>query len=80
LYDLTQEKVDTELSIFKFFGCPIDETKKDLMPKVSGKHTPVVTPDEFTKHLGECSSIVRTWPKWKQDLLGGAAHEGSTDD
>jgi hypothetical protein len=33
--------------------------------------------DAFVKHLENASSVVRTWPAWKQELLGGKAFEGS---
>ncbi len=29
--------------------------------------------DAFIKHLESASSVVRTWPKWKQEVLGGTA-------
>jgi hypothetical protein len=25
--------------------------------------------DSFTENLNKCSEIVKTWPKWKRDLL-----------
>jgi len=27
----------------------------------------------FVKHLEHASSVVKTWPAWKQQVLGGAA-------
>jgi hypothetical protein len=27
--------------------------------------------DQFQKHLERASEVVRTWPVWKQTLLGG---------
>lgn len=32
-----------------------------------------VKADAFIKHLEDASRIVATWPKWKQELLGGVA-------
>ena len=29
--------------------------------------------DVFVQHLNQCSQTVSTWPKWKQELLGGEA-------
>jgi len=26
--------------------------------------------EEFLKHLKACEEVVRTWPKWKQNILG----------
>ena len=31
------------------------------------------TNDAFDKHLTQASNAVKTWPKWKQELLGGEA-------
>ena len=27
--------------------------------------------DAFIKHLEHASEVVRTWPEWKQEILGG---------
>lgn len=27
----------------------------------------------FVKHLEDASKLVKTWPVWKQELLGGSA-------
>ena len=37
------------------------------------EHKPAVCPDAFVKHLEHASRVVRTWPAWKQELLGGKA-------
>lgn len=29
--------------------------------------------EAFAKHLDEASDMVRKWPEWKQQVLGGAA-------
>lgn len=29
--------------------------------------------EAFVKHLEQASSVVQTWPVWKQQLLGGTA-------
>ncbi len=34
--------------------------------------------DAFRAHLERASRIVRTWPKWKQELLGGRANGAET--
>ena len=31
--------------------------------------------EAFIKHLEHASEVVRSWPAWKQRLLGGEAHE-----
>ena len=31
--------------------------------------------EQFDKQLNKCSKTVATWPKWKQELLGGTASE-----
>lgn len=34
----------------------------------------------FIKHLEHASSVVKSWPKWKQEVLGGTASDTSKDD
>ena len=34
---------------------------------------PAVSGDAFVKHLEYASSVVDTWPKWKQQILGGTS-------
>ena len=31
--------------------------------------------DDFVKHLEHASSVVQTWPKWRQEILGGDSSE-----
>lgn len=33
--------------------------------------------DQFIKHLERSSEIVKSWPAWKQQLLGGTAARSS---
>ena len=33
--------------------------------------TPTVDRDRFVKHLERASETVRSWPLWKQTILGG---------
>lgn len=35
--------------------------------------------DAFLKHLEHASSVVRTWPAWKQEILGGTSSQASAD-
>lgn len=37
------------------------------------------THDEFIVHLNKCSKEVSTWPKWKQEMLGGTASSPSLE-
>lgn len=34
--------------------------------------------DAFVKHLEHASSVVQTWPVWKQQVLGGTAAQQVT--
>lgn len=36
-----------------------------------------VTCSTFTQHLNRASTIVQTWPEWKQQLLGRTAAQAS---
>lgn len=49
---------------------------RELLPGEPALTTPT-QPDEqrqrLLNHMEEASKIVRTWPAWKQDLLGGTA-------
>lgn len=33
-------------------------------------YTPSVSPGQFRAHLDRATAIVKTWPEWKQNLLG----------
>lgn len=35
---------------------------------------PLNSRDSFVEHLEHASSVVSTWPEWKQKLLGGSAN------
>lgn len=35
--------------------------------------------DAFVKHLEHASSVVRTWPAWKQEILGGTSSPPQVD-
>lgn len=37
------------------------------------EETQVLKGEAFTRHLDHASSVVRTWPAWKQEILGGVA-------
>jgi hypothetical protein len=40
----------------------------------------LVASEAFEQHLNRASSVVSTWPKWKQELLGGTASKETRDD
>lgn len=50
-------------------------TTENHLTKNSGPTKPLAGPsrEEFLKHLNEASTIVREWPSWKQEILGGTA-------
>lgn len=35
--------------------------------------------DAFVRHLEHASSVVRTWPTWAQEILGGTASHPNTN-
>ncbi len=45
-----------------------------------GGESPQATKDDaFVKHLERASSVVRTWPAWKQEILGGTSSQPQVD-
>lgn len=57
---MKKEKLDWQKSLEEW------EKLNNLENKESSKSSNL----EFIKHLEHASSIVKTWPKWKREILG----------
>ena len=50
------------------------DNREPQRPMEARENKPDATPAEgFLRHLEIASSIVRTWPAWKQEILGGTS-------
>lgn len=58
---------------------PTDK-RQSSPPRERTRNQPqAVQGDPFVKHLEQASSVVRTWPAWKQELLGGTSSPAQMD-
>lgn len=48
--------------------------------EINSKDVVTEDPHDFIKHLEWVSSVVKTWPAWKQELLGGTAYNGEDNE
>lgn len=49
------------------------QEKTQRLQQAPKNDTLVVQGDAFVKHLEYASTVVSTWPVWKQQILGGQA-------
>jgi len=54
------------------------QSASQAQPQSQAAAQPANQREVFVKHLEHASSVVQTWPAWKQQVLGGAAVQPAT--